>query len=474
METFELTLSPNKVFLSGKLILISSLILGLVITLFLASTGSVLFSIAFPVSILCILAVCIFFANPLLNLVVVILGFVVMASNETGFQIAEIVYAGYLLMVLLAWGIRNIVFDSKTILVDKTDWAVTIFLLLLPGTLILTGLFQGDFRVAASELLSLSFLLIYFPIKHSVVHHKIGPKVILISVVTMCVGVSLLNVSHYASDLSDAISLSHIAGARVVVNDGLLMMGAVMSLTLLVSARNPTSFLLSTLALILTFSSVIMTQSRGSWLAFLLGSLALVIVVGAQTRIKILSTFAIMGLSIIVVGYALIGPFFYVIIEGIIERFASISMAVTQDLSLVNRFRETSAVFEKIIRNPLIGYGPGVSYLFYDIVHQATDTDSFVHNAYIGLWYKYGLWGLGLMAYFWFSAIKSGLYAYRSADSNHWTRLAGLAGAVPLLALTISALTQNPFFLKNYLFVFALSTGLSAGAGQRIALQLKS
>ena len=134
----------------------------------------------------------------------------------------------------------------------------------------------------------------------------------------------------------------------------------------------------------------------------------------------------------------------------------------------MNRFRETGAVLEKIAANPLIGHGPGVAYLFFDIVHQSTDTDSFVHNGYIGLWYKYGLWGLGLVLYFWYSVVRLGLKAFRSDTTERWTRLAGLAGAVPLIALTISTLTQNPFFLKNYLFIIAIAAGLAAGAGQRI------
>ncbi|MCY4171793.1 MAG: O-antigen ligase family protein [Bacteroidetes bacterium] len=473
MEQIELNFSHQRVFLTGNSLLIASLILGIVMTLVLASTGSVFYSIALPAIILSSIVACIFFANPLLNLVVVIVGFMVMASNESGFQPLEIAYAGYLFIVLTVWAVRNVILGSTTILVDRTDWALSIFLILLPGSLILTFLFNGDFRIAASELISLSLLLIYFPVKHAIIHYKAGSKVILIAIIVMCVGVSLLNTFNYASDLSNAISLSHVAGARVVVNDGLLMIGATMSLILLVYARNPVSLLFSTFAMVMTFSGVIMTQSRGSWLAFLVGSIALVLIVPNRAKLKIFTTVSIVSISIILVGYVLIGPFLNVVIEGLIERFGSIYTSLTQDLSLINRFRESMTVFEKITLNPFIGYGPGVEYLFYDIVHQTTHDDSFVHNGYIGLWYKYGLWGLGLVVYFWYSSIKLGLRAFRSNYPDYWTRLAGLAGAVPLIALTISALTQNPFFLKNYLFVFALVAGLSAGAGQRTSLDVQ-
>ena len=473
MGQVELQLPTIKLYRIGHAALIAGLVIGIGLSLGLAATGSTLYAVALPVAALGIIAVCFFFANPTLNLVVAILGFVLMASNETGFQPIEIAYATYLFAVLVTWFLRHIVFKPEEILTEKTDWALALFLGLLPATLILTWLFHGDFRVATSELISLSMLLVYFPVKHTVAHHKLGPRIILTTVIVMSSAVAVSNVSNYASDLAGATALWQVAGSRVVVNDCLLMVGAMMSLVLLVYSRGPVSLLLSSGALALTFAGLIMTQARGFWLAFLFGTFALIILVRTPERIKILTTGSILSVLIIGVGHLLLGPFLNVILEGIFERFGSISTAFTQDISLVNRFRETSAVFEKIVVNPLIGYGPGVSYLFYDIVHQATDTDSFVHNGYLGLWYKYGLWGLGLILYFWYSTIKLGLRAFRSDAADHWTRLAGLAGAIPLIALTISTLTQNPFFLKNYLFVIAVAAGLSTGAGQRMSLQPK-
>ena len=467
MEQVGIQLSPLKFYRAGNALIITGLILGLGLTFALASTGSVPYSIAFPATVLGVIAIGFFFVNPLLNLMLVILGFVLISPNEEGFQVLEIAYAIYLYAVLLMWFLHHTILEPKEILARKPDRALALFLGLLPATLILTTLFQGDFLVAFSELISLSMLLIYFPVKYTVVHYQAGPKLILIMVVIMSVVVAIVNTLEYASDLSNATALWHVSGSRVVVNDCLLMIGSLINLTLLVYARGPVSLLLSASALAFTFAGLIMTQARGFWLAFLLGVLALILLVKTSERIKIITTGAILSVLILGVGYILLGPFLNVIIEGITERFSTIATAFTQDLSLINRFRETRAVFEKIIVNPLIGYGPGVSYVFYDIVHQSTDTDSFVHNGYVGLWYKYGLWGLGLVLYFWYSTVKLGLRAYRSDAAGRWTRLAGLAGAVPLIALTVSTLTQNPFFLKNYLFVIAIAAGLAAGAGER-------
>ncbi len=460
-------ISPLRIYRVGNALIITALVFSLGLTLALASTGSVPYLSALPAAVLGVITLGILLAYPILSLMVAILGFVLIASNEAGFQVIEIAYAAYLFAFLLTWFLRHAISGSSEILTQKPDIALALFLGLLPATLILTYFFHGDFLIAFSELISLSMLLVYFPVKHVVAHHRIGPSLILITAVIMSVVVAIVNSFEYASDLSNATHLSHISGSRVVVNDALLTIGALMSLTLLIYSRGPISLLLSTSAVAFTLAGLIMTQARGAWLAFILGMFVLFLIVRAPERIKILTTGTIISVLILGIGYILIGPFLSVILEGIVERFGTITTSFTQDLSLVNRFRETQAVFEKIAVNPLIGYGPGVSYLFYDIVHQSTDTDSFVHNGYIGLWYKYGLWGLGLVLYFWYSTVKTGLRAFRSEATNYWIRLAGLAGAIPLVALTITTLVGNPFFLKNQLFIIAIAAGLAVGAGEQ-------
>ncbi len=459
-------MTNGKLYNTGHIIVTGCLFLGIVLTILVVSTGSLLYSVSLPIIIIGAVVICTLFANPTINLVTVVIGFAVIASNEMGFQITEVIYAVYLFAVLGSWFLYQGI-SSQQILVDRTDLSLALFLLLLPFTLILTGLFQGDYRVAVSELISLSMFLIYFPVKHVVAEHKYGPKFLLLTIVAMSALVALINVFEYASDLLGATQLWQIAGSRVPVNDCLLLVGSLMSLVLIIHARGPVMLLLSASSLVLTFAGLIMTQARGSWLAFLLGAIILTLLVRRPEKVKILFTGSIVTVLILGVGLLLVGPFLNVIVEGISERFVSIASSITQDLSLINRFRETYAVFEKIIVNPLIGYGPGVSYLFYDIVHQTTHMDTFVHNGYIAMWYKYGLWGLGLVLIFWYSATKLGLRAFQSDITDLWTRLAGLAGSVPLIAVTISTLTQNPFFLKNYLFIIALAAGLAAGAGQR-------
>jgi O-antigen ligase len=109
----------------------------------------------------------------------------------------------------------------------------------------------------------------------------------------------------------------------------------------------------------------------------------------------------------------------------------------------------------------------GVPYTFYDIAHASTDQDAFVHNGYVGLWYKFGLWGLGMMLFFWARSIWRGIQAFRLSDASYWVRMAGLAAGISLVAFTLSALTSNPFYLKDSIFVFGLLASIAAGSYHR-------
>ena len=461
---------PTRLLRWGYAVSTIALVLALALNLLLANTGALEYIIILPAFLLAIVLIIALFAQPTTNLLVAIVAFVVVADNTEGFQLVEILYAIYLYSMLGVWFLQHRLVRRQPLVTSKADWALTVFLGLIPFTLILTKVFNGDFRVAASELISMSMLLIYYPVKHTVVHHKNGPQLLLVTVITLGATVALVNLFKYTGDLVAASTALHIAGSRVVVNDCLLLTGALSSLTLLVHSQRLLSILIYVCTFALSFAGLIVTQTRGYWLAFLLGFCFLIYLISAKQRARTLIASVVAGSIIFGLAYILIGPLLFVAIGGILERFATIGTALTKDLSLVNRFRESWAVLQHIALNPILGYGPGVLYVFWDIVHQTTHIDSFVHNGYIGLWYKYGIWGLGLVLFFWVSAIRNGIGALRQKQNDRWTRLAGLAGALPLIAITVATLTANPFYLKNYLFIIGISAGIATGAASRSAV----
>ncbi len=407
------------------------------------------------------------FRRPALNLYVVLVGFVVIADNQAGFQFREIVYALYLYTVLFHWYAQHVLVGQRRLLRTPEDCVLLLFLLLLPFTGILTVVFGGSLKGAASELFSLSLLALYFPLKETIRAQRRGARDLMLIVLCVAVMVAARNMLVFRSDLSAATQAWQIATGRIVTNDNLLMVGSAFGLTLVLFARRWWSLGLSLGGFVVAFAGLALTQSRGYWMAFVLAVGVVFLLVDQRIK-KRLFLFAVLGIgALICTGFLLYGAYMELLLEGFVLRLTSIGSAITTDISLVNRFREAVTVMDHVLRNPVLGYGMGVSYLFYDLAHQSTDFDALVHNGYVGLWYKFGLWGLGLIMFFWTRVILRGLSAYKAKATDPWIGICGLAAAASLVAFMLSTITSNPFFLKDSLFIFSVAAGLSAGAWQR-------
>ena len=151
------------------------------------------------------------------------------------------------------------------------------------------------------------------------------------------------------------------------------------------------------------------------------------------------------------------------LVYGVAERFVSIFSATTADISLVNRFTESLGVWEYVKTNPILGYGLGVEYRVHDIIYDATIVKTFIHNGYIALLYKFGIWGAGLIFYFFWSVLRRAYRVYRSHDLALNTRLAGLAVIGAFASFSVSALTSNPIFINDAMFVISILAGIAAG-----------
>lgn len=464
-------LTPKAFWVWGWVLLTAGLAFGLLLVLLIAWTGSSSLALFFTVALVALPGVVYLFKRPTLNLFIVLVGFVVVADNEAGFQFREILYGLYLYSLLAHWYVTRCFFYRERFLLTPEDKALFLFLLLLPFTIPLTILFNGSLVGAASEFFSLSLLALYFPLKETCARYRHGPQALLLVVVCIGVLVAMRNMMNYQQMLSNVTQAWQVATGRVVTNDNLLMVTSLFSLTLLIYARRWWSFGIMLGCFLLCFAGLLLTQSRGYWLAFLLGALAMFFLIEARYRKRMLLLGGLGLAALIGIGFAFFGAYMDLLLGGLMDRFTSVGSAASTDVSLINRFREAKTVMGHVVKNPVLGYGMGVSYTFYDIAHQATDYDALVHNGYVGLWYKFGLWGLGLMLFFWARTIWRGVQAFLMKQGSSWMRLCGLTGALSLIAFTLSTITSNPFFLKDSLFIFSVAAGLAGGAYQRGLLE---
>lgn len=420
-------------------------------------------SFVLPVVFLGLSCVWILFRHPLLNLGTVLAAFVLIVDFEDGIQVTEVFYGMYYLGFLVHWFVTRIFFTRQKVFVQREDKILFLFLILMTLSLSITLLFGGKLSAARGEWLSLSFLAFYFPVREAVATHKRGIIVILGVIAWLGLFVLVRNVLNYQQMLLNASYAYQVIHGRAVTNEGPLLAAAMMALVFYLFT-NRWYFRIPAAAAFLSFiGGLLLTQSRGYWLAFIAGTIFLFLLVSWKHRIKLVTACLLSGFLILGLATIVLGDFVLLIISGLMDRFLSIANASSTDISLVNRILESKAVLSKIAENPILGYGMGVPYSVYDITYETTVTKSFVHNGYIALWYKFGLWGL-MMILFFFGGIM--YRAYRTFKSSIRVSLVGVccAGAVAsFAALAVTANTSNPFYMNDLMFLYAVLAGLIGG-----------
>ena len=113
--------------------------------------------------------------------------------------------------------------------------------------------------------------------------------------------------------------------------------------------------------------------------------------------------------------------------------------------------------------NPIVGHGMGVSYQFWDITWELTRRKPFIHNGYAALWFKFGLWGLITVMTFFGMLLYRAYTNIRLKQWNDVSTQVALAFIGTMCAFALAAITSNPFYHNDNMFLFALICGLLSG-----------
>lgn len=420
-----------------------------------------------PVVIVGLVLFGVLFTMPRLNLIVVLAGFVTLTDYNRGFQITEVIYGLYFIAFLTHWFVSRVFITKERFVHTHTDRAVLALLFTVTLYMPVAVVFNGNLYGIFAEWIAFVLLGFYFPVKEEIRSNPRGAYIILCIVGFIGVYIAFRNLLNYRAMLSSATQMWQVARGRIVTNDNLLMVSSLYGLVLFTFARSWKHQIISLGSFALFFSGLILTQSRGYWLAFLVGAGCMFFLIDYQHKKRLILVTLGGVLFLVVIAFVFLQDIFILVTSGLAERLLSLQTATTADISLVNRFRETAAVWEHIRVNPILGHGMGVGYDFFDITNGVTETDAFVHNGYVSLWYKYGLIGLGLVLFFWFRSIWSGIKAFKTRAASPSVRLAGLFGAITLSAFLLSTITSSPFFLNDTLFAFGLLLGTAEGTYQQ-------
>lgn len=387
-------------------------------------------------------------------------------NKSEGISVFEVAFAGAFFIYMPGWLLSQVLLYRERMVNTRTDGALAFFLLYSLFGIGLGWMLGGKVSWIAGEWLALIMLFFYFPVKEQVAHRPQALPVIL-SILGLLAAIAVVrNIWEYQYELNAASYVWEVKQGRATVNEHWLMMAGLAALACYLHAQKRWlrwSLLVFFAAMV---AGVIVGQSRAVWVSFLLGTLVLFVLVRPAQRRTMLTVGSVSAITALGVGYAVLGDFFFVVLVGLIERFVSLSTATTQDLSLVNRFIENMAVLDRIKDSPIIGHGFGVPIKYFSLVFEFTREQSFIHNAYLSVWYKHGLIGLVAIYGFYISTIVKGWRLARTASSPT-ARLGGMIVAACFIAEALSAITQNSFAGDDTCLLIGVGGGIVAGLARR-------
>jgi len=416
-----------------------------------------------PIVLVGAVGLVILFQYALLNLCLVLSSFVLIAGFEEGFQITEIFYGLYYLSFLGHWYFTRLFLYREAVFRRPEERTLAIFFVLISLSFPLTILFGGSFSGFVSEWISLSFLGLYFPIREAIERNRRGLVAILSAVVLVGLYVLIRNVLNFQDVISSAEYAYEVARGRAVTNESLLIVPAILCLVFMLFQTRWIRRLSFATLFLAFFDGLLLTQSRGYWLAFLMAALVILLIVPFRQKLMLTISTAVTIVGVIVIGIAVFGDAILLLVYGVAERFLSIMTATTSDISLVNRFKEAMGVWEYVRLNPILGYGMGVEYRVHDIIYDVMIVKTFIHNGYIALWYKFGIWGMGMMLFFLGSVIRRAYLVFRSKNLESIVRLGGLVVVASFAAFFMSALTSNPVYINDAMFIISVLAGIGGG-----------
>jgi O-antigen ligase len=189
---------------------------------------------------------------------------------------------------------------------------------------------------------------------------------------------------------------------------------------------------------LITIGGIVASFNRAIWAGFAVGAL-LLLIFKPRTRHSAFAPFIVLFtfVCIGVAGLFLAKPR---AADALIERVASIKDEGRRGSSLGFRFDENQQALEALRRSPITGVGMGGEYKrVYRQLSTAGSFDTeiaFIHNGFLSLWLKLGVFGLLLPA----ALLLTGVKLARRASEGH--RLNASAGLATLILLLVSMLTS--------------------------------
>ena len=210
-------------------------------------------------------------------------------------------------------------------------------------------------------------------------------------------------------------------------------------------------------------AGLVVNFGRGLWLSTFGGAMLLAFWLIGWRGVWRLAAAGVFGLAVALGALALYKPH---IVEAAYERLVSTtSETLDRDTTLGWRLEEVTDATEKIVQSPFVGIGLGTSYKPVIRMNGRTTTVSdevltrYIHNAYVGLWLKFGILGLVTVAILIWHMIRRGLVMEKQTEDPKMRALA-LSIVAGFIVPTVTSFTQPEWLDQTGVAFFAVMLAL--------------
>lgn len=445
----------------GLLIGAGLLGLALAATVAMVAPPAVALAVPFALAVMIALALAVRLQwHPALPTLAVLGFYAPLSGHSDGIDISEVAFGVTYALFLAGWYGSRVLIYRERLVRSGADVAFVIFLAWVAISPVV-GLINGAPPMdLLSDLINISYLSLYFPLREVGARYKRGPEmlaglILLFGVVGVIRVVVTLNQA-----FASAEHAWQIARGRVTMGELFMYQAALLSLALGAAAARWRGRLVWLAGFGIFTVGLLLTQWRSYYVALAVGIVLLVLLMRGRERARV-GLLVVLG-TVVAGGFAFLtfGDTFVLMAYGLLNRALSLGTATQDDISLINRGFETRRLLILIAQAPLSGYGPGVSFGFWDAILQRTWVKPYGHNAYLSMVFKYG--GLATAAFlcFWaYHACASLWLAVKSSERRYACFVA--ASLLPLfLTHLVSAAFNTGDTVVAYTFLFAFAAAL--------------
>ncbi|HKI47257.1 MAG TPA: hypothetical protein VKA08_18145, partial [Balneolales bacterium] len=330
---------------TGILILVLSAAFVILAVLNPYNSAQIIFALGISAALVVVLAY-----NPTLYIYLYLLSLSLYLNNSPGIQTTDLIFFILTILFVVFFTIPYSV-TNKTSIDNTLDYWYLLFIICL-----IFGFFNGlvhstNKALVVSDLAYFLGLSLYFPLKNKF-REKRFQRYAAIIFSLILIFVLVRNFIDYKQIILSSVETWQVQDARVPMNELLVMSGAIFALVTFASIDQFSVRIISFILYGLFVAGLILTQSRGYWIAFIVSVITLLVIGKAGIKKKILYLNLFLGIAVILIAVIFFNNLSSIVIKALIHRWDTISTLSSESKlgsSLLERVYETQQISSKIL-----------------------------------------------------------------------------------------------------------------------------